>query len=119
MQTKPGYFAWRTGLKKRQADLAAKICLDCGYSQDDVDRLAAMIRKDKIKSDKDTQTLEDVACCVFLEDFFEDFNKEHSDEKIIAILRKTWPKMSDRGHEVALTIKMSTDCTAVIQKALG
>lgn len=106
-------------MKKRQGELAAKIYLDCGYSQEDVDQLAAIIRKDKIKSNKDTQSLEDVACCVFLEDFFEDFNKEHSDEKIIAILRKTWPKMSERGHEVALTIKMSSTCTEVIQKALA
>lgn len=78
-----------------------------------------MIRKDKFKTDKDTQTLEDVACCVFLEDYFEGFNQEHNEEKVVAVLRKTWPKMSARGHEIALQIEMSEDCTKVIQKALS
>src|ERR1700740_3496536 len=45
-QTKPGYFAWRTFLKKRQAEQAEKICLDCGYSADDAGRVAALIRKE-------------------------------------------------------------------------
>ena len=77
-RTKAGYFSWRTGLKKRQGEIAATICVEAGYSEEFAARVASMIRKDNFKRDDETQTLEDVACLVFLDDQFEDFNKEHS-----------------------------------------
>ena len=85
---KLGYHAWRTYLKKRQAEMASQICLNCGYSEDDAMRVAHLIRKEDLKEDEDTQTLEDVACIVFLDDQFEDFEKQHDEEKIVKILQK-------------------------------
>lgn len=76
--TKLGYHSWRTNLKRRQGDIAAQICKDAGYSEEDSAKVASMIRKDNFKADPDTQTLEDVACLVFLDDQFEAFNLEHS-----------------------------------------
>ena len=116
--TKSGYHAWRTFLKKWQAELAAKICLDCGYSEEDCSKISSMIRKEDMKKDEATQVLEDVACLVFLDDQFEDFEKEHDEEKILTILRKTWGKMSERGHELALEIDMSTRAKSLVTKAL-
>ena len=116
---KAGYFAWRTFLKKRQAEQASKICVDCGYSEDDAERVAALIRKEDLKKDSETQTLEDVACLVFLDDQFEAFEKEHDEDKIISILRKTWVKMSDKGHELALQIDMSDRARDLVTKALS
>ena len=116
---KAGYHAWRTYLKKRQAELASQICLDCGYSQIDADRVAHLIRKEDLKQDAETQVLEDVACLVFLDDQFEEFEKQHDEEKIVRILRKTWGKMSERGHELALEIAMSERCQNLVQKALS
>jgi uncharacterized protein DUF4202 len=117
-QTKPGYFAWRTFLKKRQADQAEKICLDCGYSADDAGRVAALIRKENLKQDGESQALEDIACLVFLDDQFEQFGKSHDEEKIVGILKKTWGKMSAKGHELALKIEMSDHAKALVVKAL-
>jgi len=116
---KQGYHAWRTYLKKRQAEQAEQICLDCGYSEEDANRVASMIRKDNFKKDEETQILEDVACLVFLDDQFEEFEKEHDEEKIVSILRKTWGKMSDKGHELALGISMSDHAKELVQKALS
>ncbi|MCJ1368614.1 hypothetical protein MMC16_007758 [Acarospora aff. strigata] len=116
---KQGYHAWRTFLKKRQAEQAEQICLDCGYSEEDVLRIGAMIRKENLKKDEQTQILEDVACLVFLDDQFEEFEKEHDEEKIVSILRKTWGKMSDEGHELALEICMSDRAKGLVQKALS
>ena len=115
---KQGYFTWRTFLKKRQADMASHICRDCGYSEDDSERVAALIRKENLKKDEETQTLEDIACLVFLDDQFEDFEKQHDEDKIITILRKTWSKMSEKGHELALQIPMSTRAKELVTKAL-
>jgi len=52
----------------------------------------------------EAQLLEDVICLVFLEHYFAEFAKGHDEEKVIGILRKTWRKMSDRGHEAALKL---------------
>lgn len=117
--TKPGYHAWRTYLKKRQADLASQICLDCGYSEEEAGRVASLIRKEDLKKDEETQTLEDVACLVFLDDQFEEFEKLHDEEKMVGILKKTWGKMSERGHELALEIPMSDRCKELVGKALA
>ena len=116
---KQGYHAWRTYLKKRQAEMASQICLDCGYSEEDATRVASMIRKENMKKDEETQVLEDVACLVFLDDQFEEFEKEHDEEKIVHILKKTWGKMSERGHELALEISMSDRAKHLVSKALS
>ncbi|KAI9819939.1 MAG: hypothetical protein M1827_006509 [Pycnora praestabilis] len=116
---KVGYHAWRTYLKKRQADQASQICLDCGYSQEEAEKVASMIRKENLKKDEETQTLEDVACLVFLDDQFEQFEKEHNEDKIVTILRKTWGKMSEKGHELALQVPMSDRAKELVGKALS
>ena len=116
---KQGYFSWRTALKKRQAEQAAEICAQCGYAQAEADRVAALIRKENLKGDHEAQTLEDVACLVFLDDHFDTFEKEHDEDKIVSILRKTWAKMSDRGHDFALEMHLSDRARALIEKALS
>jgi len=116
---KVGYHKWRTYLKKRQAEQVSQICLDCGYAADEAERVGSMIRKEDLKQDEETQVLEDVACLVFLEDQFEDFEQMHDEGKIVAILQKTWRKMSKRGHELALGIPLEGRAREVLEKALG
>ncbi|KAK4694571.1 hypothetical protein P7C71_g3035, partial [Lecanoromycetidae sp. Uapishka_2] len=116
---KVGYHKWRTYLKKRQGDMASQICLDCGYSEYDASRVAHLIRKEDLKEDEETQTLEDVACLVFLDDQFEEFERQHDEDKIVRILQKTWGKMSEKGHELALQIPMSDRCKDLVAKALA
>ena len=73
----------------------------------DAERVAALIRKEDLKNDTETQVLEDVACLVFLDDQFEKFEREYGDEeKVVGILRKTWAKMTDEGHRLARGIPM-------------
>ena len=55
---------------------------------------------------------------MFLDDQFESFEKQHEEDKIVNIIRKTWGKMSERGHELALEIPMSQRCKDLVQKAL-
>lgn len=116
--TKPGYLNWRSFLKKRQADLASAICVGCNFSPAEAEAVAALIRKEDLKKNEETQVLEDVACLVFLDDQFEEFEKEHDDVKIVDILRKTWGKMSERGHGLALQINMSEKAKDLVEKAL-
>jgi len=118
--TKIGYHSWRTGLKKRQAALVGEILLSCSFAQADVDRVMSLIQKQGLKEgDKEAQTLEDVACLVFLDDQFEEFKEKHDEDKIIGILRKTWGKMSERGRQEALDMQMEDDCRRLVEKALA
>jgi hypothetical protein len=117
--TRPGYHAWRTYLKKRQAELVEQICLEAGYSKEDSETVGSLIRKEDLKANEETQILEDVACLVFLDDQFEAFEKEHDEDKIIKILQKTWGKMTDKGHELALQIPMGERPQEVMNKALA
>ncbi|KAH8679643.1 hypothetical protein BGZ60DRAFT_369137 [Tricladium varicosporioides] len=117
--TKPGYLNWRTFLKKRQADLASAICLECNFTTEEAEEVAKLIRKEDLKKNEETQILEDVACLVFLDDQFDEFEKHHDEEKIISILKKTWGKMSEKGHELALKIPMSETSHALVVKALS
>jgi Domain of unknown function (DUF4202) len=74
--TKVGYHAWRNALKRKQADEAGAICLEAGYSEADVQRIEALIRKEGLKEageTEDAQVLEDVACAVFLDGQLADF----------------------------------------------
>jgi hypothetical protein len=34
-------------------------------------------------------------------------------------LRRTWRKMSDAGHDAALTLDLSADAAAIVQRALA
>ena len=87
--TKPGYLSWRAFLKKRQADLAAAICIGCNFTQGEAQEVARLIRKEDLKGNEETQILEDVACLVFLDDQFEGFERGIADEgKVVGILRK-------------------------------
>ena len=76
-----------------------------------------LVEKKKLKTDSETQLLEDVICLVFLEFYFLDFAQQHDEEKIISILSKTWNKMSREGHDAAMTIKYSKEALDLINKS--
>ncbi|OQE42973.1 hypothetical protein PENCOP_c003G01724 [Penicillium coprophilum] len=119
--TKIGYHSWRSGLQRRQAALVEQICVESGYSAEEAARVGALVRKADLKQgDPDTQTLEDVACLVFLDDQFDKFEAELADEeKMVDILRKTWGKMSERGREEALKIQLSDKAKKLVGIALS
>jgi len=89
-----------------------------GYQHDLIEKVKSLIKKKQLKRNKEAQILEDVACLVFLEDYFSDFVKKHTEEKIITILQKTWAKMSDKARTEALNIRLTQEETNLIKKAL-
>jgi hypothetical protein len=123
--TRPGYLTWRAKQKARAAeqvaDLLASPEIVPPLSRDEIDRVAALIRKENLASDEETQALEDAACLVFLDDQFDEFEKkpEIDEEKVVGILRKTWAKMSDPGRKLALEMHMSDRAKELVQKALA
>ena len=114
-----GYHQWRTEAARHHARVAAAILRDVGYDEATVARVESLLRKERLKKDPETQALEDAACLVFLEDHFADFARQHDEEKLVSIVRKTWGKMSERGHELALGIELGPRERDIVARALG
>jgi len=114
-----GYLRWRTTLAKFHADTAAAILRDVGYDDATIKRVQTLLRKERLKRDPEVQCLEDVICLVFLEHYLAAFATQHDEVKVLDILRKTWTKMSPRGHEVALTLPMSPEARRLVEQALA
>lgn len=113
-----GYLQWRTNLKKFHGELAGSVMAQNGYSQDDIDKVDDLLNKRALKTDLEAQTLEDVACLVFLKYYFDDFLTQHDDEKLVSILQKTWKKMSEKGRQAAMHLDLSPTAAGLVQKAL-
>jgi hypothetical protein len=114
-----GYLLWRTELKKFHAQKAEDILDECGYDQPTIDRVKSLILKQRMKTDPESQALEDVVCLVFLEYYFEDFMAKHEPEKVVSIVRKTWNKMSELGHRHALALEFGNESNQLIARALN
>lgn len=114
-----GYHRWRSELKKRHAEWAEAILKDCGIADEVAARAASLIRKENLKTDAESQTLEDVACLVFLAHYASDFASRHDDQKMIGILQKTWRKMSEDGRRAALDLPLHPSVRALIDSALS
>ncbi|WP_235838528.1 DUF4202 domain-containing protein [Cognaticolwellia aestuarii] len=116
---KQGYLTWRKELGIFHAATAKAIMLEHGYSEDSAETTAAIIRKEKLKSNDNSQTLEDVACLVFLQYYFDEFAAKHKEDKIIRIVQLTWRKMSTQGQEIALTLTLPPHLARLVAKALA
>lgn len=116
---KTGYFKWRKSLGIFHAQLTQDLMLEHNYSLAEAEQTAAIIRKEKLKSNNDSQTLEDVACLVFLQHYFDEFSCKHTEEKIIRVLQKTWGKMSEQGQHIALSLTLPEHLAALVNKALA
>ena len=114
-----GYHRWRTDLARFHAEKAGEILRDVGYGDVTVGRVQALVRKERLKADPETQTLEDVACLVFLENYFSDFAKRHDEPKVLGILARTWAKMSPAGREAALGLDLVPEDRRLIETALA
>ncbi|KAI0914049.1 hypothetical protein F4823DRAFT_434955 [Ustulina deusta] len=120
--TRTGYLTWRAKQKTQAAEKIKTLLLSSTtVPPSDTERVAALVRKENLSADPETQVLEDTACLVFLDDQLDDFEKRDDvdEDKIINILRKTWAKMSPRGREIALDMKLSERGKTLVGKALA
>ena len=104
-----GYLQWRTDLYKFHADTAGRLMQQAGYAEEMIERVKNAVGKKGIKVNPETQLLEDVADLVFIEHYMAAFaadKPEYSEEKWLAIIRKTWQKMSESAHAFVLAGKV-------------
>ncbi|KAI1503565.1 hypothetical protein F5X99DRAFT_374777 [Biscogniauxia marginata] len=129
--TRAGYLAWRSRQKAQAAAQVSALLLQQlpSLPQSDVDRVAALVRKEGLQPssapagvdpDPETQALEDVACLVFLDGELESFAARGGlgEDKLLGVLRKTWAKMSPEGRGLALEMRMSEGARELVGRAL-
>ncbi|VAX09729.1 hypothetical protein MNBD_GAMMA25-1242 [hydrothermal vent metagenome] len=119
-----GYLKWRKDLYKFHAQTAADLLVQAGYGADVIDRVKLAVAKIGIKSNPDTQLLEDISALVFIEHYMLDFANKHpeyDEEKWLDIIRKTWKKMTERAQQFALSggITLPEPLIPLIQKAVA
>ena len=119
-----GYHLWRTNLYSFHADTVAALLVKAGYDENFIERVKLAVSKKSIKSNLDTQLLEDVSALVFIEHYmlaFVEKHPEYDEEKWLLIIKRTWDKMTDRAHDFALAgnIKLPASLIPIIQKAVS
>jgi hypothetical protein len=122
--TKDGYLAWRSGLYKFHADTAAEVMREAGYDEAMIERVKKAVGKRGIKTNPETQLLEDIANLVFIEHYVLDFagtKPDYDEAKWLDIIRKTWGKMSKSARAFALSgkIRLPDALVPLITKAVS
>jgi len=118
-----GYYQWRRACAAMHGRRAAELMAQCGYPEADCRRVQTIVGKQDLHRDEGTRLLEDVACMVFLEKYFAGFYLQKADyerSRWLRILRRTWHKMTPRGHQAALALatELPAHLQALLQEAL-
>lgn len=114
-----GYLKWRKDLSKKHAELASNVLRELGAPETLIESLRSLNLKEGLKTNPDTQTIEDALCLSFLEHEFAEFANKHDDEKVVDIVQKTWRKMSERAHAAALGLPFHGRAKDLVGRALG
>jgi hypothetical protein len=115
-----GYHRWRLALRDHHAARLSAILADLSYDPATIARVAAIVRKERLKDDDEVQTLEDVICIVFVKYELAAFAGKYADDdaRLADILAKTWRKMSERGHQAVLALPPAPNVVSLLNKGL-
>ena len=112
-----GYLAWRTELKARHARDVGEILRQVGYPPETIERVAQIIRKERLRADPAVQVHEDALCLTFLETQLTDLGGQLGQSKALEVLAKTLAKMSPAGRAQIDHLSLSVDDRALVALA--
>ncbi len=113
-----GYLLWRRDNKVHQAAATASILSDAGWPGETIERVRQLLSRALLRSDPETQTLEDVACLVFLETQFGPMVERTDHDHMVTIVTKTLTKMSADAIAAAGTLPLDAAGQRVIGDAV-
>ncbi|MEZ4371237.1 MAG: DUF4202 domain-containing protein [Polyangiaceae bacterium] len=114
-----GYIAWRTSLAKSHAEKAGQALAALGFDESVIEEVKRINMKKGLGQASDAQVMEDALCLTFLEFDLPEFAAKHPREKLLDIIRKTWRKMSDAGHQQASQLQLTPELSELVQAALA
>jgi hypothetical protein len=114
-----GYLRWRRELKDVHKRAATEVLGPAGVPDATITEVQRLLVKQGLGRDPLTQTFEDVVCLVFLETQYAALvERLDDDDKMIAVLRKTFPKLSPAALALAPQALPPGRATALVQAAL-
>ena len=114
-----GYLRWRTEQKRRHAAAVSDLMVAAGYDEDEVERVGQILRKQGLTSDPAVQVHEDALCLVFLQTQFASTAAKLGADKTIDVVRKTVAKMSPTAVELAASLPLTPEESALLAAALA
>ncbi|MBP7929866.1 MAG: DUF4202 domain-containing protein [Acidimicrobiia bacterium] len=113
-----GYLRWRRDQKTLQSESAASLMSDQGWPQAAIEEVQRLLLRKDLRTDPQSQTLEDCACLVFLESQFNDFSTTTDRSKIVGVVAKTWNKMSNHARALASGIAVDQQAGLVLEEGI-
>ena len=113
------YLKWRKDLQQHHAKRCGELMREAGYGEDDIAKVSALLRKERLKYDPFMQALEDVICLVFLKYEAPSFIALHDDDKVRDILVKTARKMSPLALAEAGKLTLDARLAKLLTEALA
>jgi hypothetical protein len=114
-----GYLQWRTQMARFHAAEAERILAGVGYDEAMIAAVRRLNLKQGLRSDPNTQLMEDALCLSFIEHELEEFAARHAEPKVLEVLQKTWRKMTERGHARALELPLALELRQLVERALA
>lgn len=112
-----GYLQWRRDNKMHQANSAADILTNHGFTDETINRVGELLTRQGLGTDAETQLVEDAACLVFVQTQFEEMVERLEHDHMVNVVAKTLTKMSPAAIELAVTIELSPEAQAVLSEA--
>jgi hypothetical protein len=113
-----GYLRWKRLLQQHHAEVAASVLGEVGVDPATVERVQALVKKERLKSDPEVQALEDALCLVFVETQFGELTEQLGDDHMVEVVAKTLRKMTPGGREAALGLPLDGDAVRIVGLAL-
>jgi hypothetical protein len=113
-----GYLKWKRGLQQHHADVAGRVLAEVGVDEATIERVQALVRKERLRADPEVQALEDALCLVFVETQFGDLAAQLGDDHMVDVVAKTLRKMTPAGREAALGLPLDESALAIVGRAL-
>ncbi|TML06835.1 MAG: DUF4202 domain-containing protein, partial [Actinobacteria bacterium] len=105
--------------KEVHAEVVGELLPPAGISAGAVARVQALVRKEGLGRDPETQLLEDAICLTFLETQFEDLAARLDHERLVSAVQKTVVKMSEQAVGLVAQTRISPAARAALNDALA
>jgi hypothetical protein len=112
-----GYLKWKRRLQQHHADVVGQVLAGI-VDPATIERVQAIVRKERLRSDPDVQALEDALCLVFVETQFGELTDQLGEEHMVEVVVKTLRKMSPEARSAALGLPLDDDALRIVRRAL-
>ena len=113
---RPGYLRWKRRLQQHHAEILGRVLAGSGF---DVARVQSIVKKERLKTDPDVQSLEDALALVFLETQLNELGEKLDDEHMVDVLAKTLRKMTPEGRAAAGSLSYDEHGLDLVQRAVA